>query len=199
MDVFEDHLLFGSDISCSLQKTIRSSSLGPTFKEKNCKCIVNAFHGYSHNWACQKVNHPNIIAGLGIEDLETLERVFSASNAVAAVTRYSTASHRCIFINLFCQQWDDDKYLNLGNMIYGNYVQALEIIKTDEPALQHVLLSMNITLDEIEKWETEEVRYIEGLGHKPQGDVHTMAYIELLQQYRDAESVSLLYPLYIIY
>ena len=93
MDMFEDHLLFGSDIGCSLQKTISSSFLGPCCKEKNCKCIVNTFHGYSHNWACQIVNHPNIITGLGIEDLETLECVFSASNAVAAVTHYSTASH----------------------------------------------------------------------------------------------------------
>ena len=92
MDMFEDCLLFGSDIGCSLQKTISSSSLVPHFKKKNCKCIVNAFHGYSHNWACQKVNHLNIITGLGIEDLETLERVFSASNAVAAVTHYSTGA-----------------------------------------------------------------------------------------------------------
>ena len=72
-------------------------------------------------------------------------------------------------------------------MIYGNYVQALEIIKTDEPALQHVLLSMDITLDTIEKWEAEEVLYIKELGHEPQGDLHAMAYIELLQHYHDAK------------
>ena len=53
--LLEDHLLFGSDMGFTIQKTISSSSLGPCFKEKNCKYIVNTFHGYSHNWECQKV------------------------------------------------------------------------------------------------------------------------------------------------
>lgn len=187
MDVLEDCLCFGSDIGCALKKTISTSSLGPRFEEKSCKCVVNAFHGYSHNWACQKVNHPNVVTGLGLEDLETLERVFSASNAVAAVTRYTTAFHRRVYIDQFCQQWDEDKYLNLANMLYCNYVQALEIIKTDQPALQHVLETMGITTEEIQKWEEEEVHFIEELGHEPEGNVHAMAYIELLQGYRDAE------------
>lgn len=88
----------------ALCKTISTSSLGSHFKENNCKCVVNAFHGYSHNWACQKVNHPNIVAGLGLEDLEMLERVFSASNTVAAVTQYITTFHRRVWINQFIQQ-----------------------------------------------------------------------------------------------
>jgi hypothetical protein len=71
--MLEDNILFGSDIACLLKKTITSSSLGPKFEEKNCQCCVNAFHGYTHNWACQKENHPNVIKGLGLEDLETLE------------------------------------------------------------------------------------------------------------------------------
>lgn len=187
MDILEDRLCFGSDIGCSLQATIGSSSLGPRFKEKNCKCVVNAFHGYAHNCACQKLNHPNVITGLGLEDLETLERVFSASNAVAAVTRYSTAFHRRVYIDQFCQQWDDDKYLNLTNMIHGNYCQALDIINNDQPALDHVLQTMGITLEELEKWEAEEVKFIEELGNEPEGNVHAIAYIELLEEYHDAE------------
>lgn len=90
LDVLEDRLLFGSDIGCSIQKTIASSSLGPAFAAKQCRCCLNAMHGYTHNWACQKANHPNVVEGLGLEDLETLERIFSASNAVASVTRYAT-------------------------------------------------------------------------------------------------------------
>lgn len=100
----EDNLLFGSDIGCSLKKTIMSSSLGPKFKMKNCKCCVNAVHGYTHNWVCQKENHPNVIKGLGLEDLETLERIFSASNSVTTVTCYLTAYHHRVFIDLFLWQ-----------------------------------------------------------------------------------------------
>lgn len=121
LDVLEDRLLVGSDIGCSLVKTITSSSLGVRFMEKDCKCCVNAFHGYTHNWACQKINHPNVIKGLGLEDLETLERIFSASNTVASLTRYGTAYNRCVYIDLFLQQWDEEKYLNLGSFIYNNY------------------------------------------------------------------------------
>ena len=46
-------------------KTISTSSLGPHFKENGCKCVMNVFHGYSHNWACQKVNHPQHCGKVG--------------------------------------------------------------------------------------------------------------------------------------
>ena len=187
MDVLDDCLLFCSDIACSLQKMIATSSLRPTFECKKCLCVVNAFHGYSHNWACQKVNHLNVISGLSLKDLETLEQIFSASNAVAAVTHYCTAFHRRVYIDLFCQQWDNDKYLNLTNMLYRNYVQVLDIIKNDGPAFNHVLATMNITMEQLEKWEDEEVQYIAELGHELEGDVHTMAYIKLLQELHAAE------------
>lgn len=135
----------------------------------------------------RKLTTPNIVAGLGLEDLETLEHVFSGSNFVAAVTQYSTTFHHCIYIDQFCQQWDEDKYLNLTNMLYSNYVQALEIIETDQLVLQHVLKTMDITLEEIKKREDEEVQFIEELGHKPEGSVHVIVYIELLQGYHNAE------------
>ena len=72
-------------------------------------------------------------------------------------------------------------------MLYSNYVQALEIIETDQLVLQHVLKTMDITLEEIKKWEDEEVQFIEELGHKPEGSVHVIVYIELLQGYHNAE------------
>jgi hypothetical protein len=46
---------------CSALTSAHYSSLGPAFKRKECHCVVNAFHGYTHNWACQKENHPNVI------------------------------------------------------------------------------------------------------------------------------------------
>lgn len=187
MDVLEDKLLFGSDIGCSLQKTVASSSLGAKFKQKKCRCVVNAFHGYTHNWACQKENHPNVIRGLGIEDLETLERIFSASNAVAAVTRYSTAYRRRVFIDMFFRQWDEDKYLNIGTMLYNNYCQALNIVEAESVALAHTLRSLDISEEDLEKWESEEAAYFKTLGQEPEWDVHAVAYVELLQELRTVQ------------
>jgi hypothetical protein len=88
----------GYDIGCVFQKTISSSSLGTRFTESKSRCCVNAFHGYSHNFACQTQNHPNVIDGVGIEDLETMERVFSSSNQVAGVTRYASAA---VVVNIY--------------------------------------------------------------------------------------------------
>ncbi|KAF8512205.1 hypothetical protein JB92DRAFT_2830899 [Gautieria morchelliformis] len=53
------------------------------------------------------------LAGVGLEDLETCERLFSASNAVARLIRHASYFHYLQFIDLPFQQWDDDKYLEL--------------------------------------------------------------------------------------
>ena len=187
LDVMEDNLLFGSDIGCSLKKTITSSSLGPKFKVKNCKCCINAVHGYTHNWVCQKENHPNVIKGLGLEDLETLECIFSASNSVTTVTCYLTAYHHRVFIDLFLWQWDEEKYVNLGNFFYNNYKQAPGIIKDDLPTLKEALQSLGITVKDLEEWEAEEVAYFGDLGKEPEWNIHTITYVELLQDLQDAE------------
>ena len=91
MDTFGSNLLIGYDIGWVFGGTILSSSLGTRFQESGSRTCVNAFHGYSHNYQCQCKNHPNNITGMGLEDLETLERVFSSSNALASVTRYVSA------------------------------------------------------------------------------------------------------------
>lgn len=121
LEVFGERTLMAYDVGCNLDKTINSSSLGDKFKRLKCRCCVNAFHGFAHNYACQCQNHPHGIVGMGIEDLETLERIFSFSNQVAIVTRYASAYHRRVFIDLFFKQWDSDKYQNLGLMLYNNY------------------------------------------------------------------------------
>lgn len=84
-DALGPHLLIGYDIGCVFSKTILSTSLSAKFLESGSRTCVNVFHGYSHNYTCQCKNHLNNIAGVGLEDLETLEWVFSSSNALVAV------------------------------------------------------------------------------------------------------------------
>jgi hypothetical protein len=116
-----------------------------------------------------------------------MERIFSVSNAVAAVTRYSTAYRRRVFIDMFFRQWDEEKYLNLATMLYNNYDQALEIIKNESVALTDTLRSLAITEEDLEKWEQEETAYFRVLGQEPEWDLHAVAYVELLQELRSAE------------
>ncbi|KAK7435754.1 hypothetical protein VKT23_019451 [Stygiomarasmius scandens] len=93
LEVFGDKWVLGYDIGCSFNQTINNSSLRAHFNERNCRTCVNAFHGYSHNFLCQLLYHPINITGMGLEDLETLEQIFSASNTLASITRYATAFH----------------------------------------------------------------------------------------------------------
>ncbi|KAG6875748.1 hypothetical protein C0992_002541 [Termitomyces sp. T32_za158] len=63
--------LLDYDIGCTFETTIEKLLLDPDFKNSKCCCCVNAFHGYTHHYLCQLCNHPNVIEGVGLEDLKT--------------------------------------------------------------------------------------------------------------------------------
>ncbi len=175
------------DIGCSFLATILASCLGPEFTRLRSMMCVNAFHGYSHNYACQSVHHPNVIQGVGIEDFETLERIFSASNELASVTRYASAYRRRFFIVQHFQQWDEDKYSNLAVMLLNNYEQALSIIDSETDAMQEAMKGLGIEDGQLEQWEVEEAAYMQALGQEAPADVHGLAYVELLQDLRSVK------------
>jgi hypothetical protein len=187
MEVFGSHLLIGYDIGCVFGGTILSTSLGAKFQESGSRTCVNAFHGYSHNYECQCKNHPNNIVGIGLEDLETLERVFSSSNALAPVTRYASAYRRRLFIEMHFKQWNEDKYSNLATMLRNNYRQALDIINNDGHALDEAKRSLNVTDEQLDSWTVEQQEYFQTLGDEPQSKVQFLAYVELLQKLRNLE------------
>lgn len=180
--------MIGYDIGCSFNATVLYSSLAQAFKEKDCHMCVNAFHGYTHSHICQLHYHPNNIPGTGIEDLETLERVFSASNQLASVTRYASPFRRRLFIEAHYEQWDDDKYQNPGTFLLNNYVQALKIIHEDGAALEASKAHLQMTDELMDQWSDEEREFFATLGEESEYDMHAVAYVELLQQLRDLEA-----------
>ncbi|KAJ3476367.1 hypothetical protein NLI96_g11203 [Meripilus lineatus] len=134
----------GFDMSCRFRETVIASCLAEAFRAKNCTLCVNAFHGYTHAYLCQLLHHPSVISGAGLEDFETMECVFSASNQLAPITHYTTAFQRQLLVEFYFKQWDEDKY--------HNYCQALEIIEQDTIVLNKVLKSNLISearLDDI--------------------------------------------------
>ncbi|EMD33855.1 hypothetical protein CERSUDRAFT_55723, partial [Gelatoporia subvermispora B] len=182
--------LLGYDIGCDFEQTVKQSSLGPLWEKLRWRCCVNAFHGYSHNFRCQTRYHPNNILGMGLEDLETLERIFSASNQLAAIIRYASRFRRHVAIAMFYKQWDEDKYANLALMLYNNYVQACEIIRTESQVVAEALESLGISEADLEKWYVEEAEYFATLGEEQPWDVHAMAYVELLQESRHLDATT---------
>ncbi|KAG6835632.1 hypothetical protein H0H93_016343, partial [Arthromyces matolae] len=134
-------------------------------------------------------HHPNIIQGAGLEDLETLERIFSASNQLATVTRYMSKHRRQVFVDLFFHQWDNEKYENLGTMIYNNYTQALEIINVDGPEHKQAMHDLQINEGDLELWRLEQKTYFSCLGKEPDEHALKIAYVERLQELRQAEEL----------
>lgn len=115
LDTLGDDLGSGYDIGCAFAATLKSS---PLLREKarssRLRMLVPAFHGHAHNRACQLGWHPLYIPGVGLEDFETCERVFSQSNHLAAITRHASGFHRHQAIEEWAAFWDEDKYANVG-------------------------------------------------------------------------------------
>jgi Kyakuja-Dileera-Zisupton transposase len=122
LKVFVDDQCVGCDIACSFSATVRNSSLATDAHTQRLIMALNSFHGHAHGRQCQLRWHPMYLHGLGLEDLETCERLFSASNAVARLTRHASYFHYLQFIDLHFQQWDDDKYLELSTFHHNLYI-----------------------------------------------------------------------------
>ncbi|KAH9850690.1 hypothetical protein C2E23DRAFT_734479 [Lenzites betulinus] len=184
LDVFDKRTMCGYDVGCSFLTTIRRSSLSQRFEDAGSRMCVNAFHGYSHEYSCQVQHHPNCIEGMGLEDLETMERIFSASNQLAPVIRYASAYRRRVLIDAFYQQWDEEKYINLGKMLFDNYRQALGIIREQGIVVAEAMKSLALKPEDLVKFAADERAYLRSLGNETSQDLHEIAYVEGLQELR---------------
>lgn len=191
LEVIGEKTCGGYDIGCSFLATLLASCLGADFQRLQSKICVNAFHGYSHNFACQSVHHPNVVCGIGIEDLETMERIFSSSNQVAAVTRYASAYNRRVFIDMFFKQWDDEKYQNLGTMLFNNYRQALNAVSETAAYLKEHMALTGASEDDIVLWGNQQQQYFLTVGTEPEELSRDVVYVDLLESLERASYVPL--------
>ncbi|KAJ7584894.1 hypothetical protein C8J56DRAFT_789427, partial [Mycena floridula] len=96
----------GYDIGCSFDVTLRKSRLGPKALEALYASLVGLFHGYSHNRLCQLLKLVLYLDGMGLEDFETCERYFSASNGLATTIRHASIFHRRQAISEYARHYD---------------------------------------------------------------------------------------------
>jgi hypothetical protein len=120
IDAYGKDIGMGYDVGCTFSGIVRNSPLlNQKAKEARMQFCVNSFHGYAHNRLCQVQHHPLYLPGFGLEDLKTMEHVFSSSNSVSRVIRYASRYHWAQFIDLHFQQWDEDKYSELSECYQG--------------------------------------------------------------------------------
>ncbi|KAG2120417.1 uncharacterized protein F5147DRAFT_785148 [Suillus discolor] len=189
LDVYGPHSATGYDIGCSYSTTVARSSISAKAASLQHRFLVNSFHGHAHNRRCQLEFHPLYQKGLGLEDLETCERIFSASNAVSPVIRHAAYFHWLQFIDLHFDQWDRDKYLELSKFLCDNYKQALHIIDEFTLTVEELKTQLGISDAEFEHWNAEEAEYLENLKREPDFDIQSTAYVEALQALSVAEAM----------
>ncbi|KAG1893159.1 uncharacterized protein F5891DRAFT_1131377 [Suillus fuscotomentosus] len=182
LDVFGDGLGGGYDIGCQFKVTLDNSSLGPLVRSLNHTCLVGAFHGHAHRRLCQLFSLTTYIKGLGIEDLETCERTFSKSNALASSLRYASVFHRQQAIDSYFEHNDDfEVYANLSNFLHNNYKQALDILANGNAVLPNMMRDLGVADDGVfERWLDEEKAYLKGLTHEPEEETLQMEYWQRL-------------------
>ena len=83
----------GYDVGCNFDITLKCSPLRDMADRLNFASLVNLFHGHGHNRKCQIKRLPTYVDGMGLEDLEGCERLFSKTNELAGGFRHASAFH----------------------------------------------------------------------------------------------------------
>ncbi|KAG1799829.1 uncharacterized protein HD556DRAFT_1430551 [Suillus plorans] len=163
LDVFGKRLGSGYDIGCQFKTTLDNSSLGPLTRSLQHTCLVGAFHGHAHRRLCQLFSLTTYIKGLGLEDLETCERMFSKSNSLASALRYASVFHWQQAIDCYFKHNNNfEVYTNLSNFLYCNYKQALDILNDGNTTLPKLMQDLGLTDESIfERWLEEEKTYLQ--------------------------------------
>ncbi|OAX36990.1 hypothetical protein K503DRAFT_647944, partial [Rhizopogon vinicolor AM-OR11-026] len=74
-----------------------------------------------------------------------------------------------------------------GKFIYNNYKQALHIINELSPAVQEFKVQLRLTDADFEKWNAEELEYLQTLATETEDDIEKMTYVEALESLAHAE------------
>ena len=182
-----------------MDSTVSRTSLANLAKARRLQIIVSAFHGYAHNHKCQLQFHPVYREGMGLEDFETAERLFSGIDPSARLIRHASNFHWMQYIDLALRQSDSDRYGELGslflhgsfqcsqpivgNFLLGNYKQALTMITEYEHDVKLFQEATGYTDADFEQWHTEEHDYLNRACHKEHtDDEQKVAYVEALQK-----------------
>lgn len=172
------------DIACKFSKTVKRSPLRELAEWMKFLPVIGTMHGYAHARRCQLSFLMLYIVGVGLEDGEFCERYFSASNALASVTRYMSSFHRRQAIAEYAYCRDNfESYGKLSTFIYNNYRQALKILSTAD-AVGQEMREAGITSSEMfYEWLEEEGEYLQSLTRPPAIETLAIEYYQKLEAF----------------
>ncbi|KAG8956492.1 hypothetical protein FRC03_010785 [Tulasnella sp. 419] len=189
LELYGNGLGIGYDIGCSMSGTVdRSPLLGESFRQSGSQFAVPAFHGWGHNRLCQLQHHIRMVDGFGLEDLETCERVFSASNAIARPLRHCSSYTRHLFVTQYFGHWNREMRNRLGHTLFLKAKAAVRTLASENTILDQFKNLSRITDNLIfEDWLQQEENYLKGLKQEPEHDINTIEYVELLRDFYSAK------------
>ncbi|KAJ7248761.1 hypothetical protein C8J57DRAFT_1522233 [Mycena rebaudengoi] len=196
LDTFGKNNVAGYDVGCHFSATIRDSELGEQAHSCCLHCLVGSFHGHAHNHLCQLHFLSSYIEGMGLEDLETCERYFSRSNALAKSCRYASRFHRQQEISTYMKQFDTvETYANLSKFLprFTGLWRRRGVVSEDE--FQTWLAEEKAYLLELKKSskakveETLEMEYVQKLINLDASRAkHSVVAAEARRAARDEEA-----------
>ncbi|KAK1234649.1 hypothetical protein PQX77_002152, partial [Marasmius sp. AFHP31] len=177
------------DIGCQFRETLRRSPLKSLSVEQRVRILIGILHGYGHNRLCQLEFLLLYIVGVGLEDLETLERLFSLTNSLAPATRHASTFHRRQMISQFLYHHDNfEAYANLSKFIHDNYRQALEVQRLNVSVLDELKELGVRSGDDVYGWIREERQYLESRHQTPEEDTNTIELYKKLVLLKDCRA-----------
>ena len=70
-------------------------------------------------------------------------------------------------------------------MLHNNYVQALDVLEYEVPSFKADIQALGLAEEDLVKYVADEKRHFIALGTETSEDLYAVAYVELLQKYRD--------------
>lgn len=181
-------MCIGYDCGCKTAKTVSRSPLGPLAKSHFLKFVVGLFHGHAHNRLCQLFNLPTYVEGMGLENFEGCERLFSKSNALAAVVRHSSSFHRHQAIRSYFEHMDEiETFQGLSTFLYNNTKHALEELQAKDELLRLMRDNEWETTAIFAEWLAEERQYLSTLQKEPADESLRLEYFKALKDLRKCE------------
>ncbi|KAI6100661.1 hypothetical protein EV401DRAFT_1877468, partial [Pisolithus croceorrhizus] len=192
LDVFGDNLAGSYDIGCKFGTTLSHSVVRPRAQALNYTSLVPAFHGYAHCCLCQLRFLARYVDGLGLEDLEGCERMFSKTNGLASAVHYASTFHRHqaiagytasisqFFFRKYTEKMERRDTL-LSTMILNNYKQAICIVREGKSTLLCLMDELGITNASVfSAWLLEEKEYLAARSREPKEETLQMEYWQKL-------------------
>ncbi|KAF7377129.1 CxC1 domain-containing protein [Mycena sanguinolenta] len=127
--------------------------------------IINAMHVFGHQWVCQMVYSPHLCHGIGLTDLEGVERFWSRIRKLIPITRNQWNS-RCIWmIDKYTSFINEEGLNGLRNWIYR---QEMKNLATKQAVAAKVLRECRVPEEELRcQWEAQKAAQSSLRAHAP--------------------------------